>query len=141
MSASIYSNQRVIKILGPETYQSPPKSYIAGHRQVSEATPPLSRSNHKEKSRRKAEKKHCKKYKNLKFTLSKSMMPIVARCHIGFSSVSGSEGPPDQTSKKSKNLSNMKWCWDLWDSINQEITCQLSKAYSYGLDWSVAWML
>ena len=41
------------QILGPATYQSLPKSYIAGPRQVSEATP---RSNHREKSRRKAEK-------------------------------------------------------------------------------------
>ena len=37
------------QILGPATYQSPPKSYIAGPRQVSEATPPLSRSNGNEK--------------------------------------------------------------------------------------------
>ena len=45
------------QILGPATYQSPPKSYIAGPPQVSEATPPLSWSNHIEKSRRKAGKK------------------------------------------------------------------------------------
>ena len=49
--------KRVIKILGPATYQSPPKSYIAGPRQVLEATPPLSWSNHREKSRKAEEKK------------------------------------------------------------------------------------
>ena len=48
--------QRVIKILDPATYLSLPKSYIAGPRQVSEATPPLGQSNHREKSQRKAEK-------------------------------------------------------------------------------------
>ena len=43
------------QILGPATYQSPPKSHTAGPSQVSEATPPLSWSNQREKSRRKAE--------------------------------------------------------------------------------------
>ena len=49
--------KRWSKIICPATYQSPPKSYIAGPRQVSEATSPLSRSNHREKSQRKAEEK------------------------------------------------------------------------------------
>ena len=44
-------------ILDTATYQSPAKSYRAGLRQVSEATSPLSQSNHREKSQRKAEKK------------------------------------------------------------------------------------
>ena len=39
-------------------YQSPPKSYITGPRQVSKATSKLSRSNYREESRRKAEKNH-----------------------------------------------------------------------------------
>ena len=45
------------QILGPATYQSPPKSYLAGPRKVSEATPPLSRSNHREKGGRQKKKK------------------------------------------------------------------------------------
>ena len=48
------------QILGPAPYQSPPKSYIAGPHQVLEATPTLSLSNHREKSRRKAEKNRIK---------------------------------------------------------------------------------
>ena len=39
-------------------YQSPPKSYITGPRQVSKATSKLRSSNYREESRRKAEKNH-----------------------------------------------------------------------------------
>ena len=45
------------QILGPATYQSPPKSYIAGPRQVTVAILSLSWSNDREKFRRKAEKR------------------------------------------------------------------------------------
>ena len=45
--------------MGPAKYQSPPKSYTTRLRQVSVVTPPLSRSNHREKSQRKAEKELC----------------------------------------------------------------------------------
>ena len=42
------------------TIQSPPQSYIAGLRQVSEATSPLSRSNHREIPEEGRRKKICK---------------------------------------------------------------------------------
>ena len=45
--------------------QSPTKSYIAVPRQVSEATLPLSQSNHREKSQRKAKQKKTKKTKTV----------------------------------------------------------------------------
>ena len=43
------------------TNQCPPKSYKAGLRQVSEAPSPLSGSNHRQKSRRKAKEKKIEK--------------------------------------------------------------------------------
>ena len=55
--------------LDTATYQCPPKSYTAGLHQVSEAPSLLSRSNHREKSRRKAEEK---KNKHIQKTINSS---------------------------------------------------------------------
>ena len=60
VTPSRWTMQKGDQILGPAKYQSPPKSYIARPRQVSKATPPLSWSNHREKFRRKAERKKNK---------------------------------------------------------------------------------
>ena len=62
------------QILDPVTYQSTPKSYLAGQHQVSEATPTLIRSNHRKKSWRKAEKQTKNKQKTTKKHMSKECM-------------------------------------------------------------------
>ena len=68
------------QILGPTTYQSLPKSYIAGPRQVLEATPPLSRSNHRDESQRKAEKKMFGLYRGLNWGHSDSEADDIPMC-------------------------------------------------------------